>query len=131
MRIRILLGIALCSLLISGWAGAASLDQTPSFNQTLWVLTLDRPADRSPSAPLHGLNDVRLWVDSRLAVTPPLGYQLTDRLGSFINGTWDGAHTINPPIGNFLSSGALYSNGFDNPRASQQMGVAFGLTLRF
>src|SRR2546423_7734980 len=128
---RLVLAVVLSCFLLSAGPGAATFDQAPSFGQTLWVLTLDKPEDRSPLARLHGLNDVRLWVDSRLAVTPPLGYQLTDRLGSFINGTWDGAHTINPPIGNFLSSGALYSNGFDNPRASQQMGVAFGLTLRF
>src|SRR5713101_4430807 len=121
---RVVLGIVFCWLLVSGWASAASIDQAPPFNQTLWALRLDSTEEWSPSAPLHGLNDVRLWVDSRLAVTPPLGYQLTDRLGSFINGTWDGAHTISPPIGNFLSNGALYSNGFDNPRASQQMGVA-------
>ena len=128
---RILFGMVLCWLLVSGVVSAASFDQTPAFNQTLWALRLDGPEDWSPTAPLHGLNDVRLWVDSRLAVTPPLGYQVTDRLGSFIKGTWDGAHTINPPLGSLLSSGALYSNGFDNPRASQQMGVAFGLTLRF
>ncbi len=129
---RVVFGIVLCWLLVSGVASAASFDQTPSLNQSLWARSVAKPEERSPSAPLHGLNDVRLWIDSQLAVTPPLGYQLTDRLGSFINGTWDGAHTISPPTGSMLSSGALYSNGFDNPRASsQQMGVAFGLTLRF
>ena len=128
---RILVGVVFCWVLVSGAASAASFDEATSFSQTLWALRLDSTEEWSPSAPLHGLNDVRLWVDSRLAVTPPLGYQLTDRLGSFINGTWDGAHTINPPIGSLLSSGAVYSNGFDNPRASQQVGVAFGLTLRF
>ena len=128
---QVLFGIILCWLLISGWAGAATFDQAPAFGPTLWALTPSRLEEWSPSSPLHGLSDVRLWVDHRLAVTPPLGYRLTDRLGSFIRGTWDGAHMMSPPIGNFLSNGALYSNGFDNSRASQQMGVAFGLTLRF
>ena len=128
---RVVFGIVLCWLLVSGVASAASFDQTPSLNQSLWTRSLDKPEDWSPSAPLHGLNDVRLWIDSRLAVTPPLGYQLTDRFGSFIQGTWDGAPKTISPIGSLLGTGALYSNGFDNPRASQQMGVAFGLTLRF
>jgi hypothetical protein len=128
---RAVFGIILCWLLVSGVASAGSFDQPPSLNQSLWARSVDKPEDWSPSASLHGLNDVRLWIDSRLAVTPPLGYRLTDRLGSFIQGTWDGAHTINPPIGSLLGTGALYSNGFDTPRASQQMGIAFGLTLRF
>ena len=128
---RVVFGIVLCWLLVSGWASAASFDQAPSLNQSLWARSLDKPEDWSPPAPLHGLNDVRLWIDSRLTVTPPLGYQLTDRFGSFIQGTWDGAATITSPIGSLLGNGPLYSNGFDNPRASQQMGVAFGLTLHF
>ncbi len=126
---RIVFGIVLCWLLVSGVTSAASFERTPSLSQSLWAFSLDE--DSSPSAQLYGLNDVRLWIDSRLTVTPPLGYQLTDRLDSFIKGTWDGAHTISPPTGSLLGTGALYSNGFDNPRASQQMGVAFGLTLRF
>ena len=128
---RVVLGLVLCWLLVSGVASAASFDQTPSLNQSLWARSFDRPEDWSPSAQLHGLNDVRLWINSRLTITPPLGYQLTDRLGSFIQGTWDGAHSISPPTGSLLGTGGLYSHGFDNPRASQQMGVAFGLTLRF
>src|SRR5438445_11080751 len=104
---RILFGVVFCCVLLSGVASAASFGETPSFSQTLWALKLDGLEDWSPSAPLHGLNDVRLWIDSRLAVTPPLGYRLTDRLGSFIKGTWDGAHTISPPIGSLLGTGAL------------------------